>query len=228
MNTPLVSVVIPVRNGERFLPFALDSVLAQEYRPLETIVIDGSSTDRTADVARSFAHVRLHNQTGKGIANAWNDGIAAAKGEFVAFLSHDDLWTPDKLRMQVQYLLDHPDIQYVIARVKFFLEPGFHIPAGFRKELLQQDRVGRIMETLVARKSLFDAVGKFNPQLSTAEDVDWFVRAHDCGIPMAIIPKVLLHKRIHDANISLNVPENNRNLLQALKQSIDRKRAMKQ
>lgn len=228
MNTPLVSVIVPVKNGERFLSFALDSVLAQEYRPLEIIVVDGFSTDRTADVAHSAACVRLLNQTGKGIANAWNDGIAAAKGEFVAFLSHDDVWTPDKLRMQVHYLLEHPEIQYVIARVKFFVEPGCHIPAGFRKALLQQDQVGRIMETLVARKRLFDDIGTFNPRLSTAEDVDWFARAHDCGIPMAIIPQVLLHKRIHDANISLNVPENNRNLLQALKQSIERKHAMKQ
>ena len=228
MNAPLVSVIIPVKNGERILPLALNSVLAQDYQPLEIIVVNDHSTDRTAEIARSFAYVQVLSPTGKGVASVWNDGIAAAKGELVAFLSHDDLWTPDKLRLQVHYLLEHPEIHYVIARVQFFIEPGCAIPSGFRKELLEQDHVGRVPETLVARKRLFDTIGKFDPRLSTAEDVDWFARAHDCGVPMAVIPKVLLHKRIHDTNISLNVPENNRNLLQALKQSIDRKRAMKQ
>jgi glycosyltransferase involved in cell wall biosynthesis len=227
MSNPLVSVVVAVKNGERFLRSALDSVLAQEYHPLEIFVVDGISTDRTVEIARSFEQMHVIHQKSKGVASAWNEGIAAANGEFVAFLSHDDLWMPDKLRLQVTYLINHPEIHYVIARVKFFVEPGSRIPAGFRKELLQQDHVGRIMETLVVRKSLFDTIGTFTPQLSTAEDVDWFARAQDCGFPMAIIPHVLLHKRVHDANISLNLLENNHNLLQALRASIDRKRALK-
>src|SRR5262249_10553744 len=160
------------------------------------------------------------HQKSKGVASAWNEGIAAATGEFIAFLSHDDLWTPNKLRSQVTYLIDHPEIHYVIARVKFFVEPGSRIPAGFRKELLQHDHIGRIMETLVARKNLFDRIGIFTPELSTAEDVDWFARAQDRGIAMAIIPQILLHKRIHDANISLHNLENSHNLLQVLRASI--------
>lgn len=227
MGNPLVSVIIAVKNGERFLASAINSVLEQDYRPIEIIVVDGQSEDRTAQIAQSFAQVGYIQQVNKGVADAYNVGIDAAKGELVAFLSHDDLWTPDKLSVQVNYLIDHPKIQYTIAKVKFFLEPGHSPPSGFRKELLGNDHIGRIMETLVVRKSLFDVIGKFRTDLTTAEDVDWYARANDNGVPMAIIPKVLLYKRVHDANISLNVLVNNRNLLKALRQSIDRKRNRK-
>jgi glycosyltransferase involved in cell wall biosynthesis len=223
MPEPLVSIIIPVKNGERFLPFALNSVFEQNYRPLEIIVVDGHSSDRTVAIAQSFVEVRVVSQSGQGLSNAWNEGLEAANGEFVAFLSYDDLWTPDKLRLQVKYLIDHPEIQYTIAKFRFFLEPGCAMPAGFRRELLETDHVGRIMETLVARQSLFARIGKFHTQLSTAEDVDWYARAHDRGIPMAIVPKVLLYKRVHDTNLSLNAAANNKNLLQALRQSVKRK-----
>jgi len=120
--------------------------------------------------------------------------------------------------------MEHPAIHYTTAKVKFFLEPGCSIPVGFKKALLEGDHVGHIMETLVARKSLFGDIGTFDTTLSTGEDVDWFCRTRDYGIPMAVIPQVLVHKRIHDRNLSLNTMENNQNLLRVLKQSIDRNR----
>lgn len=224
IDQPLVSVIIPVKDGERFLAQAIYSVLEQDYEPLEIIVVDGQSVDNTAEIAKSFEAVRYISQVNWGIADAWNVGINAAPGEFVAFLSHDDLWTPNKLSVQVSYMLNHPEIQYTIAMVRFFLEPGYHIPPGFRKELLEGYHVGRIMETFVAHKAVFDTIGGFNPDLSTAEDVDWFARANDKTIPMAIVPTVLLHKRVHDTNLSMNIPTNNRDLLKALQRSIVRKR----
>jgi hypothetical protein len=81
------------------------------------------------------------------------------------------------------------------------------------------------METLVARKQVFDLVGKFDTNLSTAEDVDWYSRAADQGVPMAIMPNVLLHKRVHDANLSIQTLTNNQNLLKTLRRSIERKRS---
>jgi glycosyltransferase involved in cell wall biosynthesis len=131
MANPLVSVIVAVKNGERFLASAINSVLLeQDYRPIEMIVVDGQSTDRTAQIAQSFAQVRYIHQVNKGVFDAYNVGIDAAKGELVAFLSRDDLWTPDKLSVQVSYLMDHPKIQYTIAKAKFFLEPGHSPPSG--------------------------------------------------------------------------------------------------
>jgi glycosyltransferase involved in cell wall biosynthesis len=225
MSGPLVSVIIAVKNGERFLSSAINSAVEQDYQPIELITVDGQSTDSTPEIAKSFREIRYIRQTNQGIADAWNVGIDAAKGEFVAFLSHDDLWTPDKLSVQINYMLNHQEIQYTVSRVRFFLEPGYRIPPGFRKELLNGDHVGHIMETLVAYKSLFTVIGRFDPTLTISEDVDWFARASDSNIPVAVIPKVLLLKRVHDANITLNTPTGNQDLLRALRRSIARKRA---
>jgi glycosyltransferase involved in cell wall biosynthesis len=224
MNSHLVSIIIVVRNGDRYLGNAIESVLAQSYRDYEIIVVDGNSTDNTEKIAKSYDRVRLIRQTGEGIADAYNLGIDLSEGEFIAFLSHDDLWTQDKLTLQINYLLEHSEVQYIVGRVKFFLEEGHAIPPGFREELLTGDRVAYIMETLVARKSLFDKIGKLNPNFTVAEDVDWFARANDLKVPKAAIDRVLLHKRVHNTNLSLTSSVNNQNLLKLLKQSIERKR----
>ena len=225
MNKPLVSVVIVVKDGERFLGAALDSVFGQAYQPYEVIVVDGQSNDRTADIAKAYTSIRYILQVNRGISDAYNVGIDAAQGEFVAFLSHDDLWTPDKLSSQIGFMLNNPDLQYTVTRFNYFLEAGCAIPPGFREELLEGDHIGQLMETLVARKSVFDTVGKFDTELDIGEDADWYARANDYAISMAVIPKVLLHKRVHQANTSLNAPENNRNLLKILRHSIHRKRS---
>lgn len=92
MNKPLVSVIIAVKNGERYLTSAIKSALAQEGSwPIEIIVVDGQSNDRTFQIAQSFGLVRFIRQVNKGVSDAYNVGIDAAKGEFLAFLSHDDL-----------------------------------------------------------------------------------------------------------------------------------------
>lgn len=225
MTPPLVSVVISVRNGERFLGQALDSVFAQNYRPLEVIVIDDGSTDTTPDVVKKFgASVRYLLQNHQGPGAGRNRGIESANGEFVCFLAHDDLFTPDKLDVQVGYLQAHPETQYTVSHIKFFLEPGCDIPKGFRPELLQGEHVGRIPETLVARKALFARVGMFRTDIKIADDVDWFVRCKDQQIPMAVMPQVLLHKRVHGTNHSSNVIQNDRELLTLLRDSIRRQK----
>ena len=225
MAEPLVSVVIAVKDGERYLASAIRSILEQQYHPLEIIVVDGQSEDETAKIAHSFREVGYIRQAGRGIPDAYNVGIEASAGELIAFLSHDDLWTPDKLSVQVPFMCENPSLLYTIAKVRFFLEPGSAIPQGFRPELLSGEHVGRIMETFMARPRAFELVGGYCTDLSVSEDVDWFSRANDLGIPMAIIPQVLLRKRIHSSNSSLSdASMHNQNLLAVLRRSVERKR----
>jgi len=221
---PQVSVIIPVRNSERYLPFAIDSVLATGYSPIEIIAVDGGSVDGTAEIIRSFPSVRHIHQEGRGLADAWNTGIRASGGEFIAFLDSDDVWAPEKLERQVACLVDNPDVQYTIARVKFFLESGFSVPEGFKKNLFEGDHVGRIPGTLLVRRSLFDRVGLFDVNLTIAADVDWFARVKDDRTEMLILPDLLLFKRIHGTNLSSNAEKNSRELLCLLKRSIDRRK----
>jgi glycosyltransferase involved in cell wall biosynthesis len=227
MNKPLVSVILIVKNGERYLASAINSVLNCNYQPLEIVVVDGHSSDSTAEIAKSFTEVRYMLQTNQGIANAYNLGIDTAEGELIAFISHDDLWAPNKLQLQVEYLIAHPEIEYIVTKFQYFLAEGCSLPPGFKKELLEQDHVGRIMETLVARKTVFEKVGKFNPDYKLAEDVDWYARAKDQNISMAVIPEVLLYKRVHNSNSSSDAQVSNQALLKLLRQSINRQRSQK-
>lgn len=226
VTNPTVSVIVAVRNGERYLRSAIESVLKQDYEPVEILLIDGHSTDGTAAIAQAVPGLRYIRQVNQGIADAYNLGIAAAKGTFIAFLSHDDLWTSDKLRSQVEYMTSFPYLQYTVARAKFFLEPGTTSPPGFRQSLYAGDHEAHIPETLVAKRSIFDAVGLFDTQLRTGEDVDWFARAKDKQVPHAVIAKVLLYKRIHNFNTSLNNLSNSQLLLRVMRRSIERKRAI--
>lgn len=221
---PLVSAVIPVHNGERFLPQALRSVLEQDYPRLEAIVVDDGSTDGSAAIARAHPGVRCMSLPNGGVAAARNAGIRASHGELLAFLDQDDAWLSGKLQTQVSYLLDHPDVGYVLARQRIFLEPGTPRPAWLPLELLEHDHVGYFPGTLVARRRVFDHIGLYEPEAPPAESADWFARARDAGIPMAILPHVLLQKRVHDGNQSHDVDKVRKGVLHALKASIDRKR----
>lgn len=224
---PVVSIIMAVKNGARFVTEALQSIYCQTYQSFEIFVIDGHSTDKTADLVKSFSRVHYFLQPNEGIACANNYGISLAKGKYVAFLSHDDLWTPNKLELQVQALESNFEKSYSIARAKFFLDQKENNPKGFRKELLTQERLAPVLETLLAKRLLFDQIGGFDPLLSTAEDVDWFARAQDLEISSLSLPFVLLHKRIHDQNTALNNQTNNQNILQALRNSLHRKKQVK-
>jgi glycosyltransferase involved in cell wall biosynthesis len=218
-----VTVVIAVQNGERYLPAAIESVLAQTYKASEIIVVDGESHDNTEKIARAHSQVRYLRQGGSGWADAFNTGIDAAQGELIGFLSHDDLWLPNKLSRQVEWLVREPETQYTVTLFKYFLEPGFALPPGFKRELLGKSLVGRIWETLVARKQLFDRIGKLTTDFCLANEVDWYARAKDHAVPMGVIPEVLLLKRLHDTNLTYN-SQVNLDLLGILKQSILRQR----
>lgn len=201
MTAPLVSVVMAVRNAARYLPEALDSVMAQTVEDLEVVMVDGRSTDETAAIAARYPRVRLMQETGSGFAGAWNDGLAAARGEFLALLDSDDRWAPEKLAWQIAALRDAPDAMGAIGRVRYFLE-GDTPPFGFRPELLDGDHVAYMPGALLGRRSLFETVGPFGTEWTIASDIDWFARLKDLGCPLVVLPHVVIHKRVHGNNLS--------------------------
>ncbi|MGE0449781.1 MAG: glycosyltransferase [Vicinamibacterales bacterium] len=224
MSPASVSVVVVVKDGEPYLAEALHSIANQTRAPQDVIVVDGGSRDRSVEIARSFSFTRVLSQRGTGIADAYNTGIAEAAGELTAFLSSDDRWTPDKLERQLDHMHAYPDLQLTVCKAHFMLERGRAIPSGFRPELLDGDHEAWIMETLMARRWVWEHVGGFDTTLPLAEDVDWFSRARHLQVPMAVVPHVLLHKRIHGGNASLDAATNNRALLRVVRQSIRRRR----
>jgi len=227
---PLVSVIIAVRNGEQFLGAAIESALAQTWPRSELIVVDGDSSDRSRDIARSYAQVRLLLQGSRGFAGAWNEGIRAAAGSLVAILDSDDLWDPRKIELQVRALAAHPHCGYAIARTRFLRMPGAPLPPGFDRVDLQANHSAPYPSAMLARREMFDQVGLFDESLRIASDIEWFRKARDMGIEPVNMPEVLLHRRIHEGNLSSRPPEPglfNRELLSLLRESIHRRRGSK-
>jgi glycosyltransferase involved in cell wall biosynthesis len=211
--------VIPVFNGERFLREAVQSVLDQKYSPVEIIIVDDGSTDGTETVARGFREtVRYLKQTNKGPAAARNRGIEHAQGSLLAFADADDLWPPDKLGLQLPYLIEDPAIEIVMGRIQQvfvaqdqgepFGEPAFSVNLG----------------SAVIRKSVFERVGLFDETMRYSEDVDWFMRAREGGAAIKTIDAVVLLYRQHDQNMTRGKSTSELNVLKALKRSLDRRR----
>lgn len=224
MDKSLVSAIIPVYNGQRYLAEAIESILKQDYHPLEIIIIDDGSTDSTAKIAQSYPEVRYIYQSNQGHGMAKNMGISAAQGEFIAFLDADDIWTYNKLSMQVNYLIQHPDIGYSLCRMSAFLEAGSEWPSWLKKDQIGADVPAYLPSALVVRKTVFEKIGNFDPTYRHANDSDWFFRAKDAGILMAMIPEVLLQRRVHDSNLSYETEAMMSERMRLLKSSIDRKR----
>jgi len=221
----LVSVVVPVYNGERFLAEALQSIQGQDYSPIEVIVVDDGSTDSTAAIARSFDSVCYIYRPNQGDAAARNAGVEEAEGAFLAFLDADDLWAPGKTSTQINHFKRHPHIGYVVAHMEVFLEPGTEWPSWSDEELKTQAAPAYLPSALVVRKSVMEEVGDFDPSYHRIGcDLDWLIRARDAGIPFAILPEILAYRRIHGANLSYCTEEVQVARLRALRSSIKRKR----
>jgi glycosyltransferase involved in cell wall biosynthesis len=201
---PLVSVIVPIHNGERFLGDALDSIAAQDYDAIEVIVVDDGSTDGGPALAAA-RDVTLLRQEQRGAGTARNAGVGVARGEIFAFLDQDDLWLPSKLRLQVEILTAHPE-SICIAQQAYFLEPGATVPAWFGKtELLTYDHAGWAPSCLAVRRSVFERVGRFDESLVHGSDVDWFARASHLSIPIEKPAETLVRRRIHKANDSASL-----------------------
>ena len=221
---PLVSVIIPVHNGEAFLADTLESALAQRYGSLEVIAVDDGSTDGSAAVLAAFRDIRTISLANGGVAAARNAGIAAATGDFLAFLDQDDLWLSGKIEAQMALLLQDPTLDYVLTLQRRFLHPGVAAPAWARPETLEAPARGFDPSALLARRSAFDRVGTFDTRFVQASDSDWFFRATDAGLRMAFVPEPLTLRRIHAENNSRFVSDSRREFRRVAMESIRRKR----
>jgi glycosyltransferase involved in cell wall biosynthesis len=225
MTSPLVSVIIPVYNGEIFLADAIRSVVNQDYEHVDLIVVDDGSTDRTAEIARSFPAARYVYQHNQGHGPAKNTGIRAARGEMLAFLDADDFWLPDKLTVQAGYLLDNPVVQYVTCHFAFFRSPDVAWPSWVKPETRDRPQPAYIPSALLARRTAFESIGTFNPALWHGNDADWILRARDAGMHGRLLPQVLFQRRVHADNLSNDTAGLREDLLKVLASSIQRKAA---
>jgi glycosyltransferase involved in cell wall biosynthesis len=202
---PLVSVVIPAYNAAWCVGKAIDSVLAQDFKDFELIVVDDGSTDDTASVLAGYGDaIRVVHQANGGLSKARNTGIGMAQGEFVAFLDADDWWLPGKLRQQVALMRQNPRLGFssTAARVQ---DPEGNLvniwacarwEGPFLVHLFGSNAdVAGSGSSVIARRALFDRIGGFDETLSSLEDIDMWMRLaavteYACiGEPLVVILK---------------------------------------
>jgi glycosyltransferase involved in cell wall biosynthesis len=207
-----VGVVIPAYNAEAFLGETLDSVLRQTLQPAKVIVVDDGSHDGTASVARRFGgRVALVSQQNRGVAEARNVGAAHAGTEWLAFLDADDVWLPGKLERQAS--LAKSGRQAVFCAIQTMDREGRPLPfrsgpvdLGLAALLRHSEGIPQgSSSTLVVRRDLFDAVGRYDSRLATMADWDLMLRLRLAG-PFGYVDEPLVLYRRHGSNMSRNVP----------------------
>lgn len=203
-NQLFVSVIIPVYNGEKYLAEAIKNVKNQEYQPLEIIIVDDGSTDGTAEVAAQFKEsIHYVYQENSGPAAARNRGLRIAKGDAIAFLDVDDLWSEDKLKLQANYLAANPSVKIVQGLIQQMKLSQLAVNNQPLFELAYQPYSYINLGSAIYRKSVFDIVGFFDETLNYAEDIDWFIRAWEKGISKVILEQVSLFYRKHKDNMTV-------------------------
>ena len=197
--------MIAAYNAEAFVGQAIESALGQSYEPLEVVVVDDGSTDSTADVVRSYDRVRYVHQENRGPSAARNRGLEEAEGIFVGFLDADDEALPEKMALQVGYLIDHPDVGCTLGRQEVSFE-GEGAPDWVSTDPVYGDFAGIPLMSLVARRSTLLELGGFDPALRIAEDRDLLVRMRERGIVVEVVPEIVLRRLFHGENSRSSEP----------------------
>lgn len=204
-----VSVIIPTFNRGWILREAVDSVLSQDFRDFELIVVDDGSDDNTRDILNAYQdHIILIRQENNGVSAARNRGIVRSSGELIAFLDSDDLWLPEKLSVQVKFFKDNPDALicqteeiWIRNRVRVNPKKRHKKPSG----MIFEPSLSLCLvspSAVMVKRGLFSDVGLFDENLPACEDYDLWLRV-SCKYPIFLLDKPLVVKRGgHDDQLS--------------------------
>jgi len=223
---PLVSVMIGAYDAAPYIGEAIESVLAQDYDPIELIVVDDGSTDGTADIARSFAEVKVIQQENGGNGAARNRAVENASGELYAFLDADDRFTSGKLTLQKAALDADPGLDMVFGHVREFLSPELdeETRASLRPPA-PEPMPWTAPNLMLIRRASFERVGPFTTAVRVGVTVDWFARASEAGLRHTILPEVVLERRLHTQNNGLRESASRSQYLEVIRHAMERRRA---
>jgi len=212
IETPKVSVVMPVYNGARFLQESIESILDQTFKDFEFLIVNDGSTDQSEEIIRKYAHIddRIHlitNPENLGIAEATNTGIAHALGEYIALMDQDDISMPERLEKQVVFLDTHPEISVVGANSirldengeQYYRQDVLETPGLIRWGLLFRDQIQN--PTALMTRTLFSIQGYKYEDFMPSQDYRLWLRISK-SFNLANLQDYLLTHRIHGLNTS--------------------------
>ena len=227
MNTPLVSVIVPLYNKEKYILECLQSVALQDFLNWECIIVDDGSDDASATLVDLFikstpGNWKFLKKENSGPSSARNFGILNSTGQLIAFLDSDDIWLPDKLSKQIDYMQNSPDC--LVSLTDYLITRDFeHKIRGIRSskstDLLERwlnmrGFGGLVESTGLVRKEVFDKGVVFSESLSTGEGLDFMLQISNLG-KFCVVPKFLTIYRLSDGQLHKNeelVERNGRHL----------------
>jgi glycosyltransferase involved in cell wall biosynthesis len=224
-NSPLVSVIISVYNGEQHIAETIESIINQNYSNIEIIIIDDGSTDGSREVTQRYVPPLLyHHQPNSGIAAAWNRGIELAKGDFIAFNGADDLWAKNKIQQQMDAFIMDSTLDIVFSHVKQFHSP--ELSAEEKQKIWCPDELmpGVSAGTMLIKRESFYRVGLFNTKWRRGIFNDWYLRATELGLQTHMLPDLLMWRRLHRTNHGIVNRDKSIDYVRMLKASLDRRR----
>ena len=214
---PKVSIIIPVYNGEKFVSIAIDSALRQTYENIEVIVVNDGSTDETEKICKSYGDkIKYIKKENGGVSTALNAAIKQMTGQYFSWLSHDDIYYPEKVEKEIKYLEDNDLIGTdTIIYSNFSLIDGdgnFTDDIIFDSIIMNQDSSYSFLKggidgvTLLIPKQAFDKVGMFDENLRCIQDYALWFEMYKKGYKFVHIPDVLAVTRIHSAQVTNTNP----------------------
>lgn len=208
-----ISVIIPVYNGERTIAQTVQSVLNQTFQEFEIIISNDGSTDGTLEVLSQMSdpRIQVYSDANAGQGASRNRGFERSKGQYIAFLDADDLWTPDKLELQLEALESNPEAGVAYSWTDFidewgnFLRPGSHlnISGDVYPHLLLTNILENGSNPLI-RRSAIERVGGFDEALPPAEDWDFYLRLAAI-YPFVVVPRPQILYRVYARSSSTKV-----------------------
>jgi glycosyltransferase involved in cell wall biosynthesis len=215
----MISCILPVHNGERHIGEAIDSVLQQRRADLEIVVVDDGSTDATPSVVTQYGPgVRYHRQDRAGVATARNRGLQLANGDFISFIDHDDVWTSDKIALQLAAFERDPSLEFVTGMVE-------HFGMDVRGSRFERPVPGYVLGATLARRSLYERVGPYAvmPHIS---ECDWLLRMRSLGTREMCLPQTVYRRRLRPDSLShSNAHSSVEQHLRLVKRHLDQKRS---
>ncbi|NEU75358.1 glycosyltransferase [Hassallia byssoidea VB512170] len=229
----LISVIIPVYNGEKTIYQTIESVLKQTFVDLEILVIDDGSTDSTVEIVKSILDSRLHiySYPNAGISANRNRGLAKATGEYLSFIDADDLWVSDKLEAQLNALLKHPQAALAYSWTDYIDMNGNFLKSGRRitetgnvySKLLMYNFLENGSNPLI-RSEAFNTVGGFDESLPVAEDWDMWLRI-SAYYEFVLVPEVKIFYRVQANSLSTNLVQMEIDSLQVIERAFTHPKA---
>lgn len=212
MNTPRVSVVMPVHNGQQYLALAIESILQQTFRDFEFFIVNDGSTDHSEEIIQSYAardpRIVALKSVKRGLAEALNTGCRAARADYVARMDCDDIARPDRFARQVEWLDQHPDVAVLGGAAQLIDAEGRPLselrykPEGDSLKNALSSRSCVIHPSVMMRKAILRKVGLYRESCAPAEDYDLWSRVADSHVVMNLPGAVLLDFRMHDGQVS--------------------------